>query len=219
MFWTDWGRNPRIERASMDGKLRTVIVSTKLYWPNGLTIDYPNNLLYFADAYLDFIDYCDFNGNNRKQVLASDLVSVWEEKHIFWIICRDVIYIDYIQLKSTFHFLLNSMCKTLFFLLLLSVKRYCNIPTQLPFLRILCIGPTDTSTVWCEPISGTGRTRQWCFSTSLSPWVWWQCTQPGSRQVWQDVLSTSTCGISITAYVYHCVGDLNWFGRYLTLLW
>lgn len=75
MFWTDWGRNPRIERASMDGKLRTVIVSHKLYWPNGLTIDYPNNLLYFADAYLDFIDYCDYNGNNRKQVLASDLVS------------------------------------------------------------------------------------------------------------------------------------------------
>nr|XP_046260892.1 low-density lipoprotein receptor-related protein 2a isoform X2 [Scatophagus argus] len=74
MFWTDWGRNPRIERASMDGKLRTVIISNKLYWPNGLTIDYPNNLLYFADAYLDFIDYCDYNGNNRKQVLASDLV-------------------------------------------------------------------------------------------------------------------------------------------------
>uniref|UniRef100_A0A4W4GUH3 Low-density lipoprotein receptor-related protein 2 n=1 Tax=Electrophorus electricus TaxID=8005 RepID=A0A4W4GUH3_ELEEL len=74
MFWTDWGRNPRIERASMDGKLRTPIISNKLYWPNGLTIDYPNSLLYFADAYLDFIDYCDYNGNNRKQVLASDLV-------------------------------------------------------------------------------------------------------------------------------------------------
>lgn len=83
MFWTDWGRNPRIERASMDGKLRTVIVSNKLYWPNGLTIDYPNNLLYFADAYLDFIDYCDYDGNNRKQVLASDLVS---EDRLLWII-------------------------------------------------------------------------------------------------------------------------------------
>ncbi|XP_016414141.1 low-density lipoprotein receptor-related protein 2-like [Sinocyclocheilus rhinocerous] len=74
MFWTDWGRNPRIERASMDGKLRTTIISNKLYWPNGLTIDYPNNLLYFADAYLDFIDYCDYDGKNRKQALASDLV-------------------------------------------------------------------------------------------------------------------------------------------------
>lgn len=80
MFWTDWGRNPRIERASMDGKLRAAIISDKLYWPNGLTIDYPNNLLYFADAYLDFIDLCDYNGNNRKQVLASDLVSKWSYK-------------------------------------------------------------------------------------------------------------------------------------------
>ncbi|XP_048340432.1 low-density lipoprotein receptor-related protein 2 [Sphaerodactylus townsendi] len=74
MFWTDWGRNPRIERASMDGTLRTAIVTSKVYWPNGLAIDYPNRLLYFADAYLDYIDFCDYNGNNRRQVVASDLV-------------------------------------------------------------------------------------------------------------------------------------------------
>ncbi|XP_040532597.1 low-density lipoprotein receptor-related protein 2 isoform X11 [Gallus gallus] len=74
MFWTDWGQNPRIEKASMDGKLRTVIISSKIYWPNGLSIDYPNKLLYFADAYLDYIDFCDYNGNNRRQVVASDLV-------------------------------------------------------------------------------------------------------------------------------------------------
>lgn len=64
-------------------------------------------------------------------------------------------------------------------------KRFFNTPTRLPFLRILCIGPTDTSIAWCEPISGMGRTRQWCCSTSLSQWVLWQCTQPGSQQVWQ----------------------------------
>lgn len=74
MFWTDWGQNPRIEKASMDGKWRTVIISSKIYWPNGLSIDYPNKLLYFADAYLDYIDFCDYNGNNRRQVVASDLV-------------------------------------------------------------------------------------------------------------------------------------------------
>ncbi|XP_066544684.1 low-density lipoprotein receptor-related protein 2a isoform X1 [Amia ocellicauda] len=90
MFWTDWGRNPRIEKASMDGKMRTAIVSNKLYWPNGLAIDYPNKLLYFADAYLDFIDYCDYNGDNRKQVLASDLVlqhphaiTIFED-YVYW---------------------------------------------------------------------------------------------------------------------------------------
>ena len=42
MFWTDWGRNPRIEKANMDGANRTTIVSTKLGWPNGMTLDYAN---------------------------------------------------------------------------------------------------------------------------------------------------------------------------------
>ncbi|XP_019378305.1 PREDICTED: low-density lipoprotein receptor-related protein 2 [Gavialis gangeticus] len=74
MFWTDWGQNPRIEKASMDGTMRTAIVSDKIYWPNGLSIDYPNKLLYFADAYLDYIDFCDYNGNHRRQVVASDLI-------------------------------------------------------------------------------------------------------------------------------------------------
>ncbi|ELW62289.1 Low-density lipoprotein receptor-related protein 2 [Tupaia chinensis] len=74
LFWTDWGRHPRIERASMDGSLRTVIVQEKIYWPTGLTIDYPNRLIYFMDSYLDFIDFCDYDGQHRRQVIASDLV-------------------------------------------------------------------------------------------------------------------------------------------------
>ncbi|XP_072468338.1 low-density lipoprotein receptor-related protein 2 isoform X1 [Notamacropus eugenii] len=74
MFWSDWGKNPRIERASMDGTNRTVIIKDKIYWPNGLAIDYPNKLLYFMDAYLDYIDFCDYDGNHRQQVVASDLI-------------------------------------------------------------------------------------------------------------------------------------------------
>uniref|UniRef100_A0A8C5KSR3 Low-density lipoprotein receptor-related protein 2 n=1 Tax=Jaculus jaculus TaxID=51337 RepID=A0A8C5KSR3_JACJA len=74
MFWSDWGHYPRIERASMDGTMRTVIVQDKIYWPCGLTIDLPNRLLYFMDSYLDYIDFCDYDGHNRRQVIASDLV-------------------------------------------------------------------------------------------------------------------------------------------------
>ncbi|XP_028331825.1 low-density lipoprotein receptor-related protein 2 [Gouania willdenowi] len=74
MFWSDWGQNPRIERADMDGVSRRVIVSTKLYWPNGLALDYTTRRVYFADAYLKYIDYCDYDGNNRHQVMASDMV-------------------------------------------------------------------------------------------------------------------------------------------------
>lgn len=62
----------------MDGTVRQVIVSTKLYWPNGLALDYTTRRVYFADAYLKYIDYCDYDGKNRHQVMASDLVGlVW----------------------------------------------------------------------------------------------------------------------------------------------
>ena len=70
LFWTDWGENPRIERASLDGTGRKTIISTKIFWANGITIDIPSRKLYFADSKLDYIDYCDYDGNNRKQVLS-----------------------------------------------------------------------------------------------------------------------------------------------------
>lgn len=75
MFWTDWGQKPLIERAAMDGTLRRAIINERLYWPNGLAIDYPTNTLYFADAKLDFIDACDYDGQNRRQVIGSSFVS------------------------------------------------------------------------------------------------------------------------------------------------
>lgn len=38
MFWTDWGKQPKIERAGMDGSHRSPIVTTDILWPNGLAI-------------------------------------------------------------------------------------------------------------------------------------------------------------------------------------
>lgn len=70
MFWTDWGENPRIERVGMDGTNRSVIISSKIYWPNGLTLDIVNQRVYFADSKLDFIDFCYYNGTGRQQVIA-----------------------------------------------------------------------------------------------------------------------------------------------------
>ncbi|GIY65583.1 low-density lipoprotein receptor-related protein 2 [Caerostris extrusa] len=72
MFWTDWGENPRIESCGMDGTLRRVIVQTKIFWPNGLTIDIPNKRVYFADSKLDYIDFCNYDGSGRHQVLAKN---------------------------------------------------------------------------------------------------------------------------------------------------
>jgi low density lipoprotein-related protein 2 len=91
IFWTDWGKWPRIERANMDGFNRTAIVTTKLYWPNGLAIDLNKQRLYFVDAHLDYIESCDYNGQRRTQVLANDLMIhhphglSFFENNLYWV--------------------------------------------------------------------------------------------------------------------------------------
>lgn len=54
----------------MDGTNRSTIISSKIYWPNGLTLDIVNQRVYFADSKLDFIDFCYYNGTGRQQVIA-----------------------------------------------------------------------------------------------------------------------------------------------------
>ena len=66
MYWTDWGTVAKIERASMDGSGRTILHSTELVWPNGLTIDYNSQILYWVDAFLDKLESSNVDGSNRR---------------------------------------------------------------------------------------------------------------------------------------------------------
>jgi len=54
----------------MDGNnaSRTVIVSTNIFWPNGLTVDFQTETLYWLDGRLKFIESMDFSGHNRRTV-------------------------------------------------------------------------------------------------------------------------------------------------------
>jgi Low-density lipoprotein receptor repeat class B len=59
LFWTDWDPHyPRIERSSMSGDNRTVIINVTAIqgagWPNGLAVDYEINRIYWIDARLAF---------------------------------------------------------------------------------------------------------------------------------------------------------------------
>ena len=66
MFWTDWKKPSRIERAGMDGKGKRVIVQN-LTHPNGLTIDYgTTGRLYWIDTGSYSIESCKLNGKDRK---------------------------------------------------------------------------------------------------------------------------------------------------------
>ena len=71
MYWTDWGSNPRIEQAEMDGSARQTIVTGNLVWPNGLTIDQLTSRLFWVDAKLAKIEVSDLNGGNRQLIMSS----------------------------------------------------------------------------------------------------------------------------------------------------
>lgn len=91
LFFSDWGHHAYIARLDMDGQnfKRIILYEQKLVWPNALTIDYFSDKLYFADAHLDYIEYCDFDGHNRHQVLSGAKVphvfalSVFDD-NLYW---------------------------------------------------------------------------------------------------------------------------------------
>ena len=65
----------KIERISMDGdnSTRLALHSTNLVWPDGLTIDYTTQILYWADASLDKIESSNVDGSNRA-LLTTNLI-------------------------------------------------------------------------------------------------------------------------------------------------
>ena len=88
MYWTDWGINPRIEMASMDGTSRQAIITSGLGWPNGLAIDLTLGRLYWADAKLDKIEESDLAGENRKVILNTTGIHpyglAFYKGHLYW---------------------------------------------------------------------------------------------------------------------------------------
>lgn len=70
IYWTEWGSEGLIAKASMDGRNQVVIHNTSLVWPNALTLDIPTQTLYWADASLDKVERSGVDGSNR-QLLAS----------------------------------------------------------------------------------------------------------------------------------------------------
>jgi len=70
MYWCDWSSFSHIAMAGMDGKNFEIIVHENLEWPKSLTIDYPNDRLYWIDAKSKIIESCGLDGEDRR-------VSAW----------------------------------------------------------------------------------------------------------------------------------------------
>lgn len=89
MFFTKWGYSPAmLERCKMDGTERKSIVTHKIVYPYGVTVDYPNQHVYWVDTYLDYVERVNYDGSNRKNVMKGVAVqnlygiSVFEN-HLF----------------------------------------------------------------------------------------------------------------------------------------
>lgn len=76
LFFTDYGNTAKVERCNMDGTNRTRLVDYKIEQPTAVALDVVKKLVYWADAYLDYIDVVDYNGRNRHNIIHGSQVSV-----------------------------------------------------------------------------------------------------------------------------------------------
>ena len=77
IYWTDWSDpDPepvgRIERASLDGTDRQIIVAN-LTWANGLAIDYQTDMVYWCDGLAHKIEMVSLNGEGRRDLIPDIL--------------------------------------------------------------------------------------------------------------------------------------------------
>uniref|UniRef100_A0A8C5HU04 EGF-like domain-containing protein n=1 Tax=Gouania willdenowi TaxID=441366 RepID=A0A8C5HU04_GOUWI len=75
LFFTDYGNVAKVERCNMDGTNRTRLVDYKVEQPTAVALDIIKKLVYWADAYLDYIDVVDYNGKDRHTVIHGSQVS------------------------------------------------------------------------------------------------------------------------------------------------
>lgn len=76
LFFTDYGSAAKVERCNMDGTNRTRLVDYKIEQPTAVALDVVKKLVYWADAYLDYIDVVDYSGRNRHNIIHGSQVSV-----------------------------------------------------------------------------------------------------------------------------------------------
>ena len=75
IYWSSNGYPPRIERADMDGKNQRVILElASSSYPSGMTIDYSQSRLYWADRNAQEVNYLDLETNLHGTFISDELV-------------------------------------------------------------------------------------------------------------------------------------------------
>lgn len=83
IFFSEWDRPANITRANADGSGLLVFKNVTLGWPNGLSIDFKEDRVYWCDALLDHVQHANLDGSDIKTV-NSRLI-----RHPFSIVIHD----------------------------------------------------------------------------------------------------------------------------------
>lgn len=89
LFWTNWNsRSPSVQRASLNNYSVQIIVSNNIRMPNAIALDIDRRLLFWADAKLDRIERCRYDGSDRHVLPAANPQHVFAlavtRQYVFW---------------------------------------------------------------------------------------------------------------------------------------
>lgn len=88
LFYTDWDTPAKIGRANMDGTDLTILINgSDIAWPNGLSVDYAENKIYWADAKIDRIESINLDGTGRTVMVPKTEHSFGlavDNEYIYW---------------------------------------------------------------------------------------------------------------------------------------
>lgn len=101
LYWTDWSsQKPSLSRSNLDGSdIRELFTKPQVVWPNGVTIDYIAERIYWVDASKDYIASCDLHGKQFKTVIEQDA----RVAHPFAVaVYKDLMYWDDWKMNSIF---------------------------------------------------------------------------------------------------------------------
>lgn len=68
IFFSEWDRPANISRAHSDGTNLLIFKDLTLGWPNGLSVDFEKDRLYWCDALLDHIQHSNLEGTDVKTI-------------------------------------------------------------------------------------------------------------------------------------------------------
>lgn len=86
----------------MDGGNPRHLVDTKVIWPNGLTIDYTTDRIFWGDAGTDRIEFVESDGSNRYN--SSEILKFYgvlcSENSGLWFSWSEILFYKSLQIRS-----------------------------------------------------------------------------------------------------------------------